>query len=248
MSLAGRLAFVTGAGSGIGRATCFSLAKEGAIVVAADKNFIAVQNTVDILPKSTSEHHLPIEVSVENLQDVENALNKTLNIFSRPPVVIVNAAGITRDNFISKLSESDFQQVLDVNLKGTFLILKTFANAMVQGQVQQGSIINIGSVVAKFGNIGQANYCASKAAVDLLTKVSSREFGRMGIRVNTVLPGMIETQMIKSVPDKVKGKFLEMIPLGRFGQAEEIAQVITFLASDKSSYINGASIEVTGGL
>ncbi|XP_030757366.1 estradiol 17-beta-dehydrogenase 8 [Sitophilus oryzae] len=247
MSLTGRLAFVTGAGSGIGRATCQCLAREGALVIAADKNIGSARETVESLPKLLSESHLSIEISVENASQVQAALKESLNTYSRAPSIVVNAAGITRDNFISKLSEADFDEVLDVNLKGTFLVIQTFANAIVEGKVEKASIINIGSVVAKFGNIGQGNYCASKAGVELLTKVAAREFGKVNIRVNTVLPGVIQTPMFNAVPEKVKAKFVERIPLARLGYPEEVAEVISFLASDKSSYINGASIEVTGG-
>ncbi|CAG9765106.1 unnamed protein product [Ceutorhynchus assimilis] len=233
------------AGSGIGRATCQLLAKEGATVLAADKILSSAEETVKLLPQD--QKHLSVQLSVENKENVKEALENAIKIYSKPPSIIVNAAGITRDNFLGKLSEEDFMEVIDVNLKGTFLIVQHFANALVKHQVGKASIINIGSIVAKYGNMGQANYCASKAGVDLLTKVASKEYAKMGIRVNTVLPGMISTPMTLAVPEKVKDKFLAMIPLGRFGQPEEVAEVILFLASDKSSYINGASIEVTGG-
>lgn len=246
MSLQGRIAFVTGAGSGIGKAVCQLLAREGVTISAADKNAQLVAKMVELLPKTPSPH-ISIPLSVENKESVENALETVLKTYSKPPTIIVNAAGITRDNFISKLSEEDFMEVLDVNLKGTYLVLKAFANSLVENKVNSASIINIGSIVAKYGNIGQANYCASKAGVELLTKIASKEYGKFGIRVNTVLPGFIKTPMTDAVPEKLKTKFVSLIPVGRFGQPEEVAEVIAFLASDKSSYINGTSIEVTGG-
>ncbi|XP_066259393.1 (3R)-3-hydroxyacyl-CoA dehydrogenase [Euwallacea similis] len=246
MSLVGRLAYVTGAASGIGRAACQCLAREGATIVAVDKNISSLLQTIESLP-SVAQPHMQIATSVENKESIESSLKKVLTAYSAPPTIVVNAAGIIRDNFISKLSEEDFIEVLDVNLKGTFLVIKTFANALVSHKVNEASIINIGSVVAKFGNIGQANYCASKAGVDLLTKVASKEYGKFGIRVNNILPGFIATPMTSAIPEKVRDKFLPLIPLGRFGQPEEMAEVIAFLASRKSSYINGATIEVTGG-
>ncbi|KAL1505743.1 hypothetical protein ABEB36_005236 [Hypothenemus hampei] len=245
MSLQGRLAFITGAGSGIGRATCQCLAREGATIVAADQNFPKVQETLKLL--NPQEKHSAMSLSVENKHNIQEVLNNIIKTYLKPPSIVVNAAGITRDNFLQKLSDADFAQVLDVNLKGTFFVLQTFANSLVEHKINEASIINIGSIVAKFGNIGQANYCASKAGVEAMTKVAAKEYGSLGIRVNTIIPGMIVTPMTAAVPEKVMNKFKAMIPLGRFGLPEEVAEVITFLASTKSSYINGASIEVTGG-
>ncbi|CAG9839526.1 unnamed protein product [Diabrotica balteata] len=247
MSLAGRLAFVTGAGSGIGRATCKIFSREGASVVVADKVPKTVEETLNIINQNGQNQHLGVELDVGSSDSVGNALKKTLEKYSKPPTVIVNCAGITRDNFLLKLSEKDFDEVLDINLKGTFLIMKTFANSIVQHGLKNASIVNISSIVGKYGNIGQANYTASKAGVELLTKTASKEFGQLGIRVNTIFPGMIKTRMIETVPDKVQDRFRAMIPMARFGEPEEIAEVITFLASDKSSYVTGASIHVTGG-
>ncbi|CAG9859295.1 unnamed protein product [Phyllotreta striolata] len=247
MSLVGKLAFVTGGGQGIGRATCRILSREGASVVVGDKVPSTVEETLKTINKEQKGEHLGVELDVGKAQSINNALKKVVEKYSKPPTVIVNCAGITRDNFILKLSEEDFDEVLNINLKGTFLVMKTFTNAMVEHGLTNGSIVNISSIVGKYGNIGQSNYSASKAGVELLTKTASKEFGKMGIRVNTIFPGMIKTRMIETVPDKVKAQFKSMIPLGRFGEPEEIAEVIAFLASDKSSFITGASINVTGG-
>ncbi|VEN45186.1 unnamed protein product [Callosobruchus maculatus] len=236
-----------GGGSGIGRATCKILAREGASVVVADKNLQNVQDTVKSMPKAADQDHLGVELEVSEIKTIKNSLNKVLEKYKRPPTIIVNSAGITRDNFLLKLSEQDFDEVLDVNLKGTFLVIQTFVNSMLAHNLPSASIINIASIVGKYGNLGQANYCASKAGVELLTKTAAKELGKMNIRVNCVLPGMILTPMLEAVPDKVKEKFTKMIPMSRFGKPEEVAEVIAFLASEKSSYINGASIEVTGG-
>ncbi|CAH0548705.1 unnamed protein product [Brassicogethes aeneus] len=248
MSLIGKLAFVTGAGSGIGRETCKILAREGANVVAADKFLKNASDTAENLPKKADQSHTSVELDVTKKTSVQYTLKKTLEIYGKPPSIIVNSAGITKDNFVLKLSEEDFQDVIDVNLKGTFLVIQTFCNAITENKLKNASVINIASIVGKYGNIGQSNYCASKAGVELLTKSSAKELGQFGIRVNAILPGIIDTAMIQTVPDKVKQKFKSVISLGRFGQPQEIGEVIAFLASDKSSYISGASIEVTGGM
>ncbi|XP_023021777.2 estradiol 17-beta-dehydrogenase 8 [Leptinotarsa decemlineata] len=247
MSFVGRLAFVTGGGSGIGKAACQLLAKEGASVVVADKVVKNVNETINSIPSSPTQMHLGIDLHVEKSESVGNALLQMLEKYSKPPTIIVNCAGITRDNFLLKLSEEDFEEVIDVNLKGTFLVMKTFGKSIVDHGITNASIINIGSIVGKYGNIGQTNYTASKAGVELLTRTASQELGKMGIRVNTILPGMISTPIVETVPEKVQEKFMSMIPLKRFGRPEEVAEVIAFLASDKSSYITGASITVTGG-
>lgn len=247
MALAGKTAFITGAGSGIGRAACQILARDGANIIAADKNLKAAQDTIEML-KIPNLNNASISLDVADLNSIKSALTESLEKYQKPPNIIVNCAGITRDNFLLKMSEANFQEVLDINLKGTFLVMQTFSNAILEHQLKDASIINIASIVGKYGNIGQANYCASKAGVELLTKTAAKELGRQGIRVNAILPGFIKTPMTDIVPDKVKDKFCKEIPLARFGFPEEIAEVISFLASDKSSYINGASIEVTGGL
>ncbi|KAL3274720.1 hypothetical protein HHI36_016095 [Cryptolaemus montrouzieri] len=246
MSLSGKTALVTGAGSGIGRATCKILARDGAAIVAADVNVKKAQETIDLInPTNVKATSLSLDVSKS--LEIKNALQKILELYLKPPSIIVNCAGITRDNFLLKLSEDNFQEVLNVNLKGTFFVIQTFANSIIEYKIPNASIINLGSIVGKNGNIGQANYSASKAGVEMLTKTAAKELGKQGIRVNTVLPGFIKTPMTDIVPNKVKEMFVKQIPLSRFGTAEEVAEVISFLASDKSSYINGASIDVNGG-
>jgi len=244
----GKLAFVTGAGSGIGKATCQILAREGASIIAADRNAKSAEETLNLISESSSgKSHLSLSIDVSQSASIKDALKKVLDTYKEPPSIIVNCAGITRDNFFLKLSEADFQEVIDVNLKGTFLVTQTFAQAIVEKKVPKASIINIASIVGKYGNIGQANYCASKAGVELLTKTAAKEFGQFGIRCNAVLPGFIKSPMTAAVPDKVMTKVMPLIPCKRMGEPEEVAEVITFLASEKSSYVNGALIEITGG-
>ncbi|XP_015113865.1 estradiol 17-beta-dehydrogenase 8 [Diachasma alloeum] len=244
--LRGQLAFITGAGGGIGRAVCRALAKEGADIIAADENIRTAKETISDL---TSSNHLPIQIDVSNAASVDDALKKVVGHFSRAPTIVVNAAGITRDNFLLKLPVEDFEKVIDVNLKGTFLVTKACVNSMIEGNVSRGgSVVNIASIVGKTGNIGQSNYCASKAGVEAFTKTASMEFGKFGVRVNAVLPGIIETAMIETIPSEVKQMFKSKIALGRMGKPEEVAELVLFLASPQSSYINGASVEITGGM
>ncbi|KAJ8919088.1 hypothetical protein NQ315_012073 [Exocentrus adspersus] len=208
MALVGRLAFVTGAGSGIGRATCQALARDGASVVAADRNLKNAEETVTLL-KEFKENHVSLHLDVGDSSSVNNNLDKILSKYKRPPTIIVNCAGITRDNFVLKLSEEDFDEVLKINLKGTFLVVKQFAQAIVEHGINNASIINVASIVGKYGNIGQANYSASKAGVERLTRTASLELGDKGIRVNAVLPGMIATPMLAAVPEKSNNKVFE---------------------------------------
>lgn len=193
--------------------------------------------------------HVALNVDVTNPHKIEKAFKNIINQFSTAPTIVVNSAGITRDNFLLKLSESDFDDVIKVNLKGTFLVMQSAVKAMIDaGTTDGGSIINISSIIGKVGNIGQCNYSASKAGVEALTKSASMEFGKLGIRVNAVLPGFIETPMTSTVPDNIKNMFIKRIPFERMGKPTEVAEVVAFLASSRSSYVNGTSIEVTGGL
>ncbi|KAH0956504.1 hypothetical protein HN011_001836 [Eciton burchellii] len=244
--VAKKLAFVTGAGSGIGREACRVLAREGARIIATDQNIKSAEETVAILE---GREHMALKVQLADQGSLETAFKAAIKQFSKPPTIIVNSAAIIRDNFLLKLSENDFNDVIDVNMKGTFLIMQIAARAMIEANVtKDSSIINISSIVGKRGNFGQSNYSASKAGVIALTKCASMEFGKLGIRVNTVLPGAIDTPMFAIVPDNIKEMLKKNISLKRFGKPQEVAEVIAFLASDRSSYVNGASIEVTGGM
>ncbi|XP_053695811.1 estradiol 17-beta-dehydrogenase 8 [Sabethes cyaneus] len=243
-ALTGRLAFVTGAGSGIGRVTSKLLSRDGAIVVAVDRNLAAAEETVQSL--GNKQDNAAFEMDVSSSASIEKVLKAVVEKYQRPPMIVVNSAGITRDNFLLKMPEPDFDAVINVNLKGTWLMLQHFGKAMVEHQVN-GSMVNVSSIVARNGNIGQSNYSPSKAGVEAMTKVVAREFGRYNIRVNAVVPGFIQTPMTETLPQKVKDMVVMQCALRRFGKPEEIAEVVAFLASDKSSYINGTSVEVTGG-
>lgn len=241
--LFGKLAIVTGAGSGIGRAVCKVLARDGARIIAADKNLQTARETITELGQESSA----VEVDVSSLDSVCKALSTCIEKYKQPPSIVVNSAGITRDRYLLKMEERDYDDVYKVNLKGTFLITQQFANAMVQYKIS-GSIVNIASIAAKLTTVGQANYAASKSGVISFTEVAAKEFGKFNIRVNSILPGYIDTPMVDVVPEHIKEKVTRICPLGRLGKPEEVAEVISFLASKKASYINGASVEVTGGL
>uniref|UniRef100_A0A182VTU3 Ketoreductase domain-containing protein n=1 Tax=Anopheles minimus TaxID=112268 RepID=A0A182VTU3_9DIPT len=242
--LAGKLALVTGAGSGIGRATSKLLARDGAIVVAVDRNVQAAQETVSSL--SATGDNAAYEMDVSSGDSIDTVLKAVVDRYKRPPTIVINSAGITRDNFLLKMPESDFDAVINVNLKGTWLVLQRFGRAMIEHELA-GSMVNVSSIVARTGNMGQSNYSPSKAGVEAMTKVVAREFGRYNIRVNAIVPGFIHTPMTGTVPQKVKDMIIMQCALRRFGNPEEIGEVAAFLASDKSSYVNGTSIEVTGG-
>jgi 17beta-estradiol 17-dehydrogenase/3alpha(17beta)-hydroxysteroid dehydrogenase (NAD+) len=241
--LFGKLALVTGAGSGIGRATSRVLAREGATVIVSDRKLDGAEQTVKLI----GETHMPVQMDVTNSDNIADTIEKVIDKYKRPPTIIVNSAGITRDSFLLKMDESDFDLVVRVNLTGTYLVMKNCVKRMIDYKVG-GSIINISSVTAKMGNIGQCNYAPSKAGVECITRVAAKEFAKFGIRTNTVICGFTHTPMTENVPDKVKQLVMNQIALKRFAEPEEIAEAITFLASDKSSYITGASIEASGGL
>uniref|UniRef100_A0A8C7RNJ3 (3R)-3-hydroxyacyl-CoA dehydrogenase n=1 Tax=Oncorhynchus mykiss TaxID=8022 RepID=A0A8C7RNJ3_ONCMY len=236
-------------GSGIGRAVCQRFASEGAIVVVADISEESANQTLDSLNHDhKGQDHMASAVDVSSRESVEKLLTSIQCRYFQPPSVCVNAAGITRDEFLLKMEDEDFDKVIQVNLKGTFLLTQAVGKALVACGAPKGSIITVGSIVGKVGNIGQANYSASKAGVEGLTRTAAKELSRYGIRCNCVLPGFITTPMTDKVPEKVISQLTSMVPLGRMGEPAEVADVCAFLASDDSRYITGTSIEVTGGL
>lgn len=218
------------------------LARDGATVIAADRKLNLAEETVKLLQRDAK----PLAMDVSSSVSVIQALDECIAEYKRPPSIVINSAGIIRDSYLLKMSEPDFDIVIDVNLKGTFLVMQYFAKAMVDYKLQ-GSIINLSSIVARNGNIGQSNYAPSKAGVEALTKVAAKEFGKFNIRVNAVVPGFIESPMTANIPSSAKDTFKEQCALSRLGTPEEVAECIAFLASDKSSYVNGCTLEVNGG-
>lgn len=175
-------------------------------------------------------------------------MDKINKDYQRYPCISVNCHGVTRDDFIVKMSEEQFNEVIDVNLKGTFLMIQAAARGMIESKVVDGSIVNIGSISGKVGNLGQVNYVASKAAIEGMTRTCAKELAIYGVRCNVILPGFIQTSMLSTVPSKLINKFTSAIPLRRLGNSDDVANAVYFLTSPQSSYITGASLEVTGGI
>lgn len=243
--LNGKVALVTGAGRGIGRAIAKALAEKGAFVVV---NYNGSQDkakeTVELIEKAGGK----AEIYGCNVADFTacGEMIKTLITQHGHIDILVNNAGITRDNLLMKMSEDDFDKVLDVNLKGCFNTMKHLSRQFLKQK--SGKIINISSVTGIMGNAGQANYCASKAGIIGLTKSVARELGSRGINVNAVAPGFIETEMTEGLSERIKETMKEQILLGRTGSAKEVADVVVFLASEEAAYITGQVISVDGGM
>jgi 3-oxoacyl-[acyl-carrier protein] reductase len=243
MRLAGKVAIITGAGRGIGREAAVLFAREGAKVVLADVDPQAEKVVGEI--KEFRGEAIFVRSDVTNRESCAAMTAAAVNSFGRIDILI-NNAGITRDAQLVKLSESDFDLVVAVNLKGTFNATQAVAPQMIdQGS---GRIINVSSVVGLYGNFGQTNYAATKAGIIGMTKTWARELGRKGITVNAVAPGFIQTEMTESVPEKVLEMMRGRTPLGRLGTARDVANIYLFLASDDAAYVNGTVVCVDGGL
>lgn len=242
--LSGRVALVTGAGQGIGKAIALKLASWGADVAVIDVNLDAAQQTSKEII-AMGRRSTAMKVDVVSAKETEDMAEKVFKEFDGLHI-LVNNAGITRDGLILRMKEEDWDAVLNVNLKGTFNCTK--ASLKYMSKVKWGRIINISSVVGVLGNAGQANYAASKAGVIGLTKSVAREFASRNITCNAVAPGYIETAMTASLPDKVKEEVIAKIPLGRLGGPNDIADAVLFLASNAGGYITGHVLDVNGGM
>ena len=242
--LEGKVSIITGAGQGIGLATALKFAQEGAVVIVCDLRQDAVDAAVAQCEAAGAQAQ-GFALSVTDRGQVDAMVAAVTARFGRIDV-LVNNAGITQDARLQKMSLQQFDAVIDVNLRGVFHC----AQAVVDGMVAQGSgvILNASSVVGIYGNFGQTNYAAAKFGVIGFTKTWSRELGPKGVRVNAVAPGFIETPILATIPDKVLGQMQEEVPLRRLGSPAEVANVYAFLASDEASYVNGAVLEVSGGL
>jgi 3-oxoacyl-[acyl-carrier protein] reductase len=243
MRLAGKVSIITGAARGIGQATALKFAREGARVVVCDLDQAGVDETLTAVRELGAEAQGFI-VDVTNRVSIQNMVDGVMRIYGRIDV-LVNNAGVVQDAMLTKMSEIQFDQVIDVNLKGTWNCTKAVADIMVQQK--SGVILNASSIVGIYGNFGQTNYAASKFGVIGMVKTWARELGRKGVRANAVCPGFVETTILNSIPEKVLNALRERVPLGRLAKPEEIANTYAFLASDEASYINGAVIEVSGG-
>jgi 3-oxoacyl-[acyl-carrier protein] reductase len=236
-----KVVMVTGGAAGIGRVTAEAFAREGAKLAICDVNPDAGEAAANALgPEASFE-----KVDVASEAAVSAWADAVAKRYGRIDV-LVNNAGITRDALLLRMKEADWDLVLNINLKGAFLCTRAAVRFMAQQR--SGRIVNVASVVGVVGNVGQANYVASKAGLIGLTKTVAREFAARGITVNAVAPGFIETQMTAVLSDKVKEAFLAQIPLGRAGSPEEVAAAVTFLASDQAAYLTGQVLHVSGGM
>ena len=240
-----KIVFVTGASRGIGKEVALKYAENGYDVII---NYVSDKTDVEALEKEFKEKgadSLILKADVSNPEEVQNVVDKAIEKFGKIDV-LVNNAGITRDNLLMRMSEEEFDKVLEINLKGTFLVTKAVTKYMMKKR--SGSIINLSSVVGVAGNAGQCNYSASKAGIIGFTKSVAKELASRNIRANAVAPGFIETDMTAVLSDSVKESIHNQIPLKRMGSAKEVAELIYFLGSEKSSYITGQVINIDGGM
>ncbi len=244
MSLQGRVAIVTGAAQGIGRAIAESLAQAGADIAVADLDPSRSVETVSAI-ENQGRKALSLKVNVADANDTKAMVEQVLKAWGKVDI-LVNNAGITRDGLLLRMKEEDWNLVLQVNLNGTFNCTKAVLQSMTKQRY--GRIVNIASIVGVIGNAGQANYSASKAAVIGFTKTVGREYASRNVTVNAVAPGFIDTAMTQGLPADVKESLLKQIPLGRLGTAADIAAAVRFLVSDEAAYITGHVLHVNGGM
>ena len=243
--LKGKIAVVTGAGRGIGRAIALQFAEYGAKVVVNYRSSLTQVDELLLAIKAAGGEAIAIQADISREDQAKALIEAAVKKYGRLDILI-NNAGITKDNLLMRMTEEEFDSVLNTNLKGTFFCTK-YAS-MVMLKQKSGKIINISSVVGITGNAGQANYAASKAGVIGFTKSAAKELAGRGITVNAVAPGFIETDMTENLPDKVKEAHIALIPLKRFGKASEIAGAVSFLASEAANYITGQVLKVDGGM
>lgn len=243
--LTGKVALVTGASRGIGRAIAVALAEAGADVAINYAGSEAAAADTAAAVEALGRRALAVKANVGKPDEFEAMVKQVIDTMGTIDI-LVNNAGITRDNLIMRMKEEEFDQVIETNLKGVFNGIKAVTRPMMKQR--SGRIINISSVVGALGNPGQANYVAAKAGVIGLTKASARELASRGIMVNCVAPGFIETDMTDKLPEEMKSKLLADIPLARLGAPQDIAAAVRFLASDASSYMTGQTIHIDGGM
>jgi 3-oxoacyl-[acyl-carrier protein] reductase len=244
MSLKGKVAVVTGASRGIGKAIAMKLAREGADLVVTATSLEGAQLVADDLIQMGAKA-LAVKVDVAASAEVAELFAKVIGEFGRLDI-LVNNAGITKDGLLLRMKDEEWDAVINVNLKGTFNCTREAVKLMAKAR--SGRIINISSVVGEMGNAGQANYCASKAGIIGLTKSAAREFAKRNVTVNAITPGFIATDMTEALSEKVREELQKQIPMERFGAPEDIANAVYFLASDMGSYITGHVLSVNGGM
>ncbi len=240
----GKVAVVTGAARGIGQAIAKRLAQEGADVAICDLQAEWLAETAGIV-EGFGRKALPLAVDVGDSEAVTACINEVVKVFGKVDIM-VNNAGITKDTLLVRMSDDDWDAVLRVNLKGTFLFSRAVAKHMMKQR--SGAIVNIASISGVIGTAGQANYAASKAGVIALTKSTANELASRGVRANAIAPGFISSKMTDALSEDVRKQYLSRIPLGRFGTVEDIANAVVFLASEQSSYMTGQTLHVNGGM
>ena len=244
MELQNKVALVTGGAQGIGKTISEELVRNGAHVVLGDVNLEGAQATAEAINNNGGSASA-VKIDVSNPAEVKQVFDSILKD-KKPVDILINNAGITRDGLMIRMKELDWDRVLNINLKGTFLCSQQAAKQMMKQK--SGVIVNIASIVGVIGNFGQANYSASKAGVIGLTKTLAREVASRGIRVNAVAPGFIDTEMTRVLDESVRQSLIEQIPLAKLGLPEDVARCVAFLVSDRSSYITGQVINVNGGM
>lgn len=244
MELNHNVAVVTGAAQGIGKVIAMLLSKKGASVVVCDINMDMARETADEIELAGGKC-LPLKSDVTSVSDAEKLVKETVEHYGSLDI-LVNNAGITKDNVLLRMKEEQWDQVMAVNLKGTFNVTKAAIKVMMRKK--SGTIINIASITGLMGNAGQANYSASKAGVIGFTKAVAREYADRGITVNAVAPGFIETAMTDAIPEREREELIKQIPVKKLGTPEDVAHAVCFLASEEAHYITGQVIGVNGGL
>lgn len=245
MSLQGKVALVTGASRGIGQAIALELGRQGAIVVGTATSASGAERIATTL-KENGIQGTGFELNVTSDESVSAVLAGIQEQFGAPVAILVNNAGITRDNLMMRMKDDEWYDVIDTNLNSLYRLSKGVLRGMTKAR--WGRIISIGSVVGAMGNAGQVNYAAAKAGLEGFSRAMAREVGSRSITVNSVTPGFIDTDMTRELPEAQREALQTQIPLGRLGQAQEIASVVAFLASDGAAYVTGATIPVNGGM